>query len=114
MIYSNDEELVCIMALFKKMAAVKNVSAFDRFSKAQEYIERHTVDLVLLDADNEETGWAILYRKIKNINGAVKVVLMSRNEGAAVKAYEAGVWDYLLKPVKQKQLARVVNKANTS
>jgi YesN/AraC family two-component response regulator len=36
---------------------------------------------------------------------------MSWDEAAAVKAYEAGVWDYLMKPVKRKQLERVLKKA---
>lgn len=111
MIDSNNEELGSITDLLKKMAVVKDVSAFDSFSIAQKYFERHTADLILLDADNEEIGWAIPYRKIKAINETAKVVLISRNEAAAVKAYEAGVWDYLLKPVKRKQLERILEKS---
>ena len=109
----DSKELQSIMDLLKKMSDVKNVSAFDRFSKAQGYFENYLVDLALLDADDEETGWEIPHRKIKEINGATKVALISRNEAAAVKAHEAGVWDYLLKPVKGNQLLRVVRKVKT-
>ncbi|MEN6324637.1 MAG: response regulator [Syntrophomonas sp.] len=112
LIGSMREELQSIAELMKDMDAVKRVSAFDRLVKAREYCEGHQVDLVLLDADDEDPGWAISYRKIKAIDGNARVVLMSRNEAAAVKAHESGVWDYLLKPVKKKQLIRVLEKAD--
>lgn len=106
------KELQSIIGMLEKMSIVGKVSAFDRFSKAQEYFEHYTVDLVLLDADDDETDWAIPFKKIKVINRAVKVVLLSRNEAAAVKAHEAGVLDYILKPVKKRQLERVIEKCN--
>ncbi|MDA8226760.1 MAG: hypothetical protein M0T74_03490 [Desulfitobacterium hafniense] len=68
------------------------------------YFEQHPTDLVLLDADHDQISWTIFYRKIKSINSTSKVVLMSANDKAAVRAHEIGVWDYQLKPVKKKQI----------
>lgn len=113
LIESMEDELRTIMDLLHSMQAINKVSSFGRFAQAREYLKEHRVDLVLLDADDEETGWVIPYRKIKELNEAAKVVLMSRNKTAAVKAYEAGVLDYILKPVKERQLERVLEKCHS-
>lgn len=85
--------------------------AFPSFDDAIAYLEHEPVDVVLLNADGKDLPWTERYRKIKLIDQGVKVVLMSQTQTSAVKAYELGIYDYLLKPVKRKQLERVVEKA---
>ncbi len=106
----DSNKLKSIIYLLEKMSGVEGVHTFDRFLEAREYIERNFVGLVLLDADDEEAGWEIPHRKIKELNRMIKVVLVSDNDKAAVRAHEEGVWDYLLKPVKERQLERIVKK----
>jgi len=96
--------------LLSEMAEINNVSTFASLLKAEIYLEQHAADFVLLDADDDEIGWIIPYQRMKANNPAEKIVLMSRSRDAAVKAYETGVWDYLLKPVKESQIKRILEK----
>ena len=107
----NEEEPEAIEKVLKDIDSEITLLSFQRVAQVQEYLEHNAAAIFLLEADDEETGWEIPYRKIKSINEAAKVVLVSRNQAAAVKAFEAGVWDYLLKPVQKRQLERVVRKA---
>lgn len=108
----NSKEYKDIVNLLRKINEVKNVSFFDKFSLAQKHFQDYCVDLVFLDADDDEAGWEIANRKIKGLSESTKVVLMSSSKDSAVKAYEEGIWDYLLKPVKRQQLERIVKKCS--
>lgn len=107
----NEEEPEAIEKVLKEIDSEITLLSFQRVAQFQEYLKHNAAAIILLEADDDETGWEIPYRKIKSINEATKVVLVSRNQAAAIKAFEAGVWDYLLKPVKKRQLERVVRKA---
>ena len=107
----NEEEPEAIEKVLKEIDSEITLLSFQRVAQFQEYLKHNAAAIILLEADDDETGWEIPYRKIKSSNEATKVVLVSRNQAAAIKAFEAGVWDYLLKPVKKRQLERVVRKA---
>jgi two-component SAPR family response regulator len=104
------EVLQQVSDLLSVMTEINNVLKFDSLPKAEKYLGQRAADFVLLDADDDENGWIIPYKRMKAYNPAEKIVLMSRSRDAAVKAYETGVWDYLLKPVKESQLKRVIEK----
>jgi len=89
----------------------KKVSVFKAFGSAQNYLAQYDVDMVFMDADDDATDWQYLTQKIREINSLTKIVLLSSDTDQSVRAYEAGLFDYLLKPVKKKQLERVVKKA---
>ncbi len=110
LLYGKPKELFGVEDLLNSNMKVENVSAFEHFPEVREYLARHNVDMVMLDADDNAVGWQCLAEKFKKINKQIKVVLLSCNKDDAVRAYEAGVFDYLLKPVKKKQLERVVAK----
>ena len=110
-LYGKSKSLFVVEDLLKSIAKVKNVSVFEHFPLAREYLEQHNADMIILDADDDTTGWQYLAEKFGKINRQAKIVLLSCNIDDAVRAYEAGVFDYLLKPVKKKQLERVVAKS---
>ena len=97
-------------SLLMSMAEINQVSAFNSLPKAEKYLRQQGVGFVLLDADDEEIGWIIPFRRIKTIHPNLKIILMSSSRDAAVKAYETGVWDYLLKPVKESQIKRIIER----
>jgi DNA-binding NtrC family response regulator len=105
-----EEELKNVLSLLLEMPDTNYVSTFDNFSKAESHLRHHQVDFALLDADDDEMGWIIPYKRMRTVHPNLKIVLMSSSSNAAVKAYEAGVWDYLLKPVKEDQLIRIIEK----
>ncbi len=112
-VYIDHEQqaLDSISALFSGMPAVFKLTAFTRFDDSQQYLRSHHVDLVIMDADHDEPNWMIALRRIRAIRRTTRVVLLSQSGDSAVKAYEAGVWDYLLKPIKPQQLQRILAKS---
>ena len=74
-------------------------------------IARPEPTLILLDGDSQIVDWVDGYRRLHTMVPNARIVLLSRDHGRAVKAYEEGMWDYILKPVKPQQLRRVLNKA---
>lgn len=100
-----------ISALFSGDSAVHTFTAFTRFEDSLQYLRSHRVDLVIMDADHDEPNWMIALRRIRAIRQKTRVVLLSHSGDSAVKAHEAGVWDYLLKPVKPQQLQRILAKS---
>lgn len=110
-LYGKPKELFGIKDLLNSIKIIKNVFVFDYFPLARECIKQYDVDMIILDADDDIVGWQYLTEKFRNINRQAKIVLLSCNIDGAVRAYESGVFDYLLKPVKKKQLERVVAKS---
>lgn len=74
-------------------------------------LSRQESTLILLDGDSQTVDWVDGYRRLRAMAPNARIVLLSRDHGRAVKAYEEGMWDYILKPVKPQQLRRVLNKA---
>lgn len=96
--------------VIKSITKVQNIAAFEYYPQARDYLTGHDVDMLLLDADDDAVGWQYLAGMFAIISKETKVVLLSCNQDDAVMAYEAGVFDYLLKPVKKKQMERVMEK----
>jgi len=110
-LFGKPSELSGTEDLLRSIKKVKNVSAFEKYLLAREYFEQYNADMIILDADNDTAGWQYITEKFRKINQQVKIVLISSNTDDAVKAYEYGVFDYLLKPVKKKQLERILAKS---
>jgi two-component SAPR family response regulator len=93
------------------MLGYDDILIFSSFSQSQEYMISHNIDLVFLDADDEFNLWEIQLGEIREVKDYIRIVLVSKDGKAALKAYERGVWDYLLKPIKKKQLERLLSNA---
>jgi DNA-binding NtrC family response regulator len=96
--------------LLSKMSDIEKVSVFDQMTSVEKHLQLQGADFVLLDADDGEVDWILPYKRIRSLRPDIKIALMSRGPDAAIKGYEVGVWDYLLKPVKESQLARIIRK----
>lgn len=110
-LYGNLEVLLGIEQLLNSFAEVENVFVFDSFQSVRDFLNRYDVDLIFIDADDSITDWRYLVQKFEEVNHKTKIVLLSSNADQSVRAYEAGVFDYLMKPVKKRQLTRVLQKA---
>ncbi len=86
------------------------MSAFEAFPPVKDYLMREDADMIFMDADDDITDWQYLVQQFREINSRMKIVLLSSNADQSVRAYEAGVFDYLIKPVKKKQMERVMSK----
>lgn len=110
MVYGNRKGLFGVEKLLHSIAGIKTVSAFESFPLVLDYLIRDDVDMIFLDADDDITDWRYLVQKFREINPRTRIVLLSGSSDQSVRAYEAGVFDYLLKPVKKNQMERVVSK----
>jgi two-component SAPR family response regulator len=109
-LYGNRKRLFGVEKLLHFIAEVKTVFAFESFSLVRDHLIRDDVDMIFLDADDDITDWSYLVQKFREINPRTRIVLLSGSSDQSVRAYEAGVFDYLLKPVKKSQMERVVSK----
>lgn len=111
-IHDKNKEANVIQSLFKTLDGVDDVSTFDDFQSVRVYLESHREALIVMDADSEKLMWEVVYKNIHQMNSNQKMVLLSKDESAGVRAYDTGIWDYLLKPPTLNQIKRVVEKYN--
>lgn len=74
----------------------------DNLQDAQNYIQKNTLDLVLLDLNlNGESGFELLKTAVSN---AFHTIIISAHNDQAILAYEYGVLDFVSKPFNQERL----------
>jgi len=94
----------------KVIGGVEAVSIFENLFCAKEHLAEQSSALLLLDGDDEDVCWQYLVEELQGCGPEVRIVLLKEDSYDAVKAYDVGVFDYLLKPVDEKQLIRVMVK----
>lgn len=79
---------------------------------ARDAIARHDPDLLLLDIQMpEENGFELL----ASLEGRLpRVIFTTAHESCALRAFEFGAVDYLLKPVKEERLREALQRARAS
>lgn len=97
-------------AMLDAINTIENLLISESITEVREFVYNNKVDMIFIDADDNKIDWKYLSQEFVKINQSAKVVLMSSESEQSVRAYEAGVFDYLLKPVKIKQLERVITK----
>lgn len=108
--YGKPNGLAGVEELLHSITEVKKVSVYNSISCLLNHLAEDDTDMIFIDADDDITDWRYVVQRFRDINDRTKIVLMSNNSDQSVRAYEAGVFDYLLKPVNKKQIKRVVSK----
>ena len=85
-------------------AAFSHSKAFFTALAAQKF------DVVLLDASLLRKNGRDLIKKIRSMDSECPLVLMADDLSYALVGYELRLWDYLLKPVTQGQMFRLVDR----
>ena len=93
------------------IADVEVVGEADNGSVALEKIAKHQPDLVLLDLQMPVMGGFDVVRSLKQGTRLPVIVIVTAYDEFALKAFEAGAIDYLLKPVGHERLAEAVERA---
>lgn len=98
--------------LMQKLQGVE-VEAFTNADSALEYIQRKKVKIVITDICMPEIDGLELTRRIKEIDGGAKIILLTgfAEFEYARKAITLGAFDYLLKPLKPDKINEVLVKA---
>jgi two-component system LytT family response regulator len=90
---------------------VKVVGEADNGASALVQIAQLKPDLVLLDLQMPEMGGLEVVRNLRRASHVPVLVIVTAHDAYAVQAFEAGVVDYLLKPVRRQRLADAVERA---
>ncbi|MDH6363309.1 two-component system response regulator LytT [Enterococcus sp. PF1-24] len=89
------------------------------FSSAEgllKWLEKHpdALDLLFLDIEMADLDGMAAAKKIRETNQQLALVFVTGYADYVFDGYEVGALDYLLKPAKEEQLTRVLNKVQAS
>lgn len=112
---ADDEPKVCRLieyAVDWKALGLEIVGVAENGIQALEFILEHSVDIVITDIRMPGYDGLELIRRAKEINPHIGFVIISghRQFDYAQKAIHYGVDDYLLKPIDENELARILRK----
>jgi DNA-binding LytR/AlgR family response regulator len=109
-----DDEPIARDVLREELALIGGVEVIgeaDNGAKALDQIARHRPDLVLLDLQMPAMSGFEVVSGIRRGSHMPVIVIVTAYDSYAVKAFEAGAIDYLLKPVAQDRLRQAVERA---
>jgi two-component system, LytTR family, response regulator len=104
----DEESLVEIKSLIEKVPFLTLLGTFTNPLDANGLLARRSADLIFADPDMDIINGIDF---IKSLNYSPLVVFITRNRDYAVDAYNAGVLDYILKPMAIDRLIRAATKA---
>jgi len=102
------EALAELKALIEKIPFLTLLGTFSNPLEANNLLARRSADLIFADPDMDLINGIDF---IKSLNYSPLVVFITRNRDFAVDAYNAGVLDYILKPIQIERLIRAATKA---
>ena len=102
------EALAELKSLIEKVPFLTLLDTFSNPLDANGLLARRSADLIFADPDMDIINGIDF---LKSLNYSPLVVFITRNRDFAVEAYNAGVLDYILKPIQIERLIRATTKA---
>ena len=100
-----------IRQLLQNENQAKLLGDFKSTSSAQDFLDKTTVDFILIDPNfSSELGFNWVEKKCDLHN----IIILSGRTKDAVKAFEVGVFDFILKPFNLKQFKRSLSRLNNT
>lgn len=107
-----DDELLALTYLENLLSRNDNINIIGLFRDSKEgltAIERYNPDLIFLDIHMPEISGIEIARHVAGrIDG--KIIFTTGHEKYALKAFEIGVFDYILKPIEQERINSLINR----
>lgn len=104
------DELVFLLGRDERIASVR---AARSGTEALRILESGDVDLVFLDVAMPGLSGLEIARLLARFRRAPRIVFVTAHDAHAVDAFELGVVDYLLKPIREDRLRESVRRAGT-
>lgn len=105
-----EDEKLQISEVSKNFGNTK-LSFFMNYSDAKKYLELNIADVMFLGIGSKIPIWQEQFEEIKLIDKAMLIVLISDNGLDAIKAYELQAFGFLLRPLENAKLERILRKA---
>jgi two-component system, LytTR family, response regulator len=104
----DEESLADLKSLIEKVPFLTLIDTFRNPLDANSLLARRSADLIFADPDMDVINGIDF---IKSLNYSPMVVFITNNRNYAVDAYNAGVLDYIIKPLSIERLIRAVTRA---
>jgi two-component system LytT family response regulator len=98
-----------LRTLLETHPMVRVVGACNGVDELYRLLAVHRPDLLVIDADSEENVFELL--RALSPQRAPAVIVAAQTATYAVRAFEAGVFEYLVKPITQHRIQRAVDRA---
>ena len=105
--YLAREELTYLVQTYSQ---IEVVAAFDDGLEAFKYLQQNKVDVVFLDINIPSIDGMLLARNIHQFSQKPHIVFTTAYKEFAVDAFELEAFDYLLKPLNEERVQRLLNK----
>lgn len=105
-----DDEPTASQALRRLLAVhppIQVIGAATSVTEAKNFLQQQPADVVFLDM---EMPSGLGLELLRHLDPAVKVVFVTASENYAIKAFNAGAVDYLVKPIDPDRLAETVQR----
>ena len=100
--------------LVKTYSDINVVASFEDGLEAFKYLQQHKVDVVFLDINIPSIDGMLLARNIHQFSEKPHIVFTTAYKEFAVDAFELEAFDYLLKPLNEERVQRLLNKLEAS
>lgn len=107
-----DNETAIWQRALWEVPRVGKVLQLNSFQEVARYLTKENPDVVFLDTEFNCCNWIEIVELIRLINSELPIALVGSNNCSAVKAFNHGVFDYLVKPIKKEDIVRVLNKVH--
>ncbi|MCK4835099.1 MAG: sigma-54-dependent Fis family transcriptional regulator [Candidatus Aminicenantes bacterium] len=113
LVIDDDQAILNFLRVFLIQAGKFSVHTLQDNAKAYEFLEKEKFDILLLDMDMPNvTGLDILqFIKENDINIITVVLTGVEDIDLAISAMKLGTFDYMLKPIEEKRLLKVLDSA---
>ncbi|WP_068717186.1 LytR/AlgR family response regulator transcription factor [Vibrio tritonius] len=105
--YLAREELTYLVQTYSQ---IEVVAAFDDGLEAFKYLQQNKVDVVFLDINIPSIDGMLLARNIHQFSQKPHIVFTTAYKEFAVDAFELEAFDYLLKPLNEERVKRLLSK----
>ncbi len=110
-IFTENIEVATKLAIqIKSLCSINRICFFTEIEDNIHFLENGNDDIVFLDIEDELTNWQHIFKKMLNVNEKIKIVLLCNDNRYAVKAYEIGAFDYIIKPVSDIRLKKLLKR----
>lgn len=99
--------------LIKTYSSIEIVESFDDGLAAFTYLQSNTVDIVFLDINIPSINGMLLARNIHQFAQRPHIVFTTAYKEHALEAFDLEAFDYLLKPIDEKRVQRLLMKLET-
>jgi two-component system LytT family response regulator len=95
---------------FNKLSGVKIIGEVNDPDNSFSVIEKTRPDAIVLDVGPSTYGWLNFLKKVRRGKVQTEFIFVSENEKYTIPAIKNSVFDYLLKPLNERELTNTINR----